>query len=218
VRETANNKIKAQLKSPNTLVNQVRKHQTLGQWLDSEMKRTFQAANHGRVSDTRKKLERLLVKEPGEINTREQLVSIYLTHGHFAKAIKILDEGLEYAPENPDLITMKAKLLMGQGQSEAAIRLLKSDHPSIVTHPDFYATLASALESQDKMTEAGTYYKSLIKIDPNNGMYWLGYGISLEQAKQTLEAINAYKRASQNAVKEVAVRNQAEDRLKVLQG
>ena len=107
---------------------------------------------------------------------------------------------------------------MGQDKTKAAIRLLKNDHPSMTAHPDYYATLALALQSKGKISEAGTYYKSLIKVDPNNGKYWLGYAVSLEYDNRKEQAINAYQRASQNATTELAVKSYAEDRLNVLQG
>jgi MSHA biogenesis protein MshN len=164
------------------------------------------------------KLQGILVKAPDDIKAREQLAFLFLSHGHFSNAMKVLDEGLEYAPDNASLITMKAKIFIAQDQLKSAIHLLKSDHPSIVSHPEYYATLATALASQGQMAQAGTYYKALIKVDPNNGKYWLGYGIALEHANQTGQAIDAYKRASQTIGTEIAVRKEAKERLNTLVG
>lgn len=164
------------------------------------------------------KLQGILAKAPDDIKAREQLAFVFLSHGYFSKALQVLDEGLEYAPDNASLITMKAKVFISQGQLKSAIHLLKNDHPSIVSHPEYYATLAAALVSQGHITQAGTYYKSLIKVDPNNGKYWLGYGIALEHANQMDQAIDAYRRASQTKGTEIAVRKEAKERLNGLMG
>lgn len=190
----------------------------LAQWIDIEMKKASIALSQDRTKEGIQILKSVLKKEPGEIKASEQLAYVYLSSGQFDKAIQVLDRGLEYAPENPVLTTMKAKVFIGQGQSKDAIQLLKNDHPSIVTHPEFYATLALALQIQGLISEAGTYYKSLIKLDPNNGAYWLGYGISLEHDNQRTEAINAYKHANRNSVKDIGIRQQAQIRLKTLNG
>jgi MSHA biogenesis protein MshN len=192
--------------------------QTKEQWLDSEMNKVVQALNDGHIKNAKALLQGILAKEPSLIGAREKLALIYLSYGDFANATNVLNQGLEYAPEDPDLMTVKAKILIGQNKVDEAIQLLKGDHPYIATHPDFYATLASALESKGEVEEAGSYYKSLIKVDPNNGRYWLGYAVSLENANQTSEAIAAYKRASQNSVTELAIHDEAENRLRSLLG
>lgn len=187
-------------------------------WRDAQMTKALQAIKQDDIKNAKAILQDILVKEPSTINAREKLASIYLSYGDFANATKVLNVGLEYAPEDPTLITIKAKILIGQDKTKEAIKLLKGDHPSMVAHPDYYATLASALESKGRISEAGTYYKSLIKVDPYNGKYWLGYAVALEYDNKTDQAINAYKRASQNSPSELAVRDYAEDRLKTLQG
>lgn len=185
---------------------------------DEQMNEVVQALEDGHDKKAKAILQDILVKEPSAIHAREQLASLYLSYGDFANATKILNVGLEYAPEDPGLNTLKAKIYIGQGQVAEAIALLKSDHPSMVSYPEYYSTLAAALEVKGKVSEAGTYYKSLIKVDPSNGKYWLGYAMALEFDDKKDQAIMAYKRASQNPSSELSVRSYAQDRLKNLVG
>ncbi len=187
-------------------------------WRETQMNKAVLAIKQGDTNSAKTILQDILVNEPSAINAREKLASVYLSLGDFANATKVIKAGLEYAPEDPTLVTVQAKILMGQDKSIAAIKLLKNDHPSMTTHPEYYATLALALESKGHISEAGTYYKSLIKVDPYNGKYWLGYAVALEYDNKKDQAINAYMRASQNASTEVAVKSYAEDRLRTLQG
>lgn len=88
----------------------------------------------------------------------------------------------------------------------------------MMSYPDFYGTLAAALQSVGRVLEAGSLYRSLIQVDPNDGRYWLGYAIALEHNNKANQAIAAYIRASQNPDSEPTVRDYAENRLKILQG
>lgn len=193
-------------------------HPPLERWRDSELNKATQAMNQGHVKQAKVILQEILTKEPSSVTAREKLATIYLGYGDYANASKILNAGLEYAPEDPALFNIKAKILLGQGKTKDAIELLKSDHPSMMSYPDYYATLASALQTKGLISEAGTYYKSLIKVDPSNGTYWLGYAVALEYDNKTSQAINAYKRARQSPTSELAVRDYAHERLKILQG
>lgn len=186
--------------------------------LESEMDRALLSIKNGDLNDAKACLQSIIAKDPSEIKAREHLASIYLTYGHFEHAMRELEEGLEYAPDNPKLITLKARVLIKQGLADEAIALLKNDHPSIASHPEFYATLAFALETQGHNAEASSYYKSLTKLDPNNGRYWLGYGLALEKSKQKDLAIDAYKRASQTKGTALAVRQKANHQLETLLG
>lgn len=184
----------------------------------AQIKKALEGTNPSYLNEDKTAVQKIIGKEPSNTKAREQLATIYLTEKNFKKAIAVVNDGLEYAPDNPELFTIKAKVFIAQEQFKQAIDLLKSDHPSIVDHPEFYATLGSALALSGNIAEAGTYFKSLIKVDPNNGRYWLGYGLSLEQAKQYADAKMAYKRASKNKVSGVAVRKIATLRLNTMQG
>jgi MSHA biogenesis protein MshN len=185
---------------------------------NAQMKKALEGTNPTYLNEDKTAVQKIITKEPSNTKAREQLATIYLTEKNFNKAIAVVNDGLEYAPDNPELFTIKAKVFIAQEQFKQAIDLLKSDHPSIVDHPEFYATLGSALALSGNIAEAGTYFKSLIKVDPNNGRYWLGYGLSLEQAKQYAEAKIAYKRASKNKVSGVSVRKLATLHLNTMHG
>ena len=113
---------------------------------------------------------------------------------------------------------MVVLLLLEQGKSVESLELVTRYQPVMSTYPDFYGVMAAAFQAEGRIREAGTLYKSLIQVDPNNGQYWLGYAISLEHNHESTQAIAAYTRASQSPDSESVVRAYAENRLKTLQG
>ncbi|QMT61222.1 lipopolysaccharide assembly protein LapB [Legionella sp. PC997] len=199
-------------------VNKVYTPQTLEEWHDAQLNKALEAIDKGFDEEAISLLRGILVRIPNASDVRENLASLYLTYGDFAQASEIVNEGLRYAPADTALITIKARLFLDQGKAIEAISLLSKYRPSIMSYPDFYGTLAAALQSEGRTLEAGSLYRSLIQVDPNDGRYWLGYGIALEHSNKINQAIEAYLRASQNPDSDPSVRDYAENRLKVLQG
>lgn len=199
-------------------VHKVYSPQTLDEWHDAQLTKALAAIDQGFDEEAKRVFQNILVKIPGATDAIENLASLYLADGDYTHAREILNKGLESAPVNAALITMKARLFLDQNNAKNAIKLLSSHHPSITDYPDFYATLAAAFQMEGRVLEAGSIYKSLLQVDPNNGQYWLGYAISLELHNKSHQAIEAYTRATQDPGTEISVREYAEDRLKTLQG
>lgn len=199
-------------------VNKVYTAQSLDEWHDAQLNKALRAIEKGFDQEAITILRGVLIRVPNASDVRENLASLYLTYGDFAQATEVVNEGLRYAPADAALITIKARLFLDQGKSVEAINLLSKYRPSMMSYPDFYGTLAAALQSEGRILEAGGLYRSLIQIDPNDGRYWLGYAIALEHNHKVNQAIEAYLRASQNPDSEPTVRDYAENRLKVLQG
>lgn len=218
VANVSNDWIANQEEPSSSVVNKVYASQTLEEWHDEQFNKALQAIDKGLDEQAIVILQAILVKVPNATDARENLASLYLVYGDFAHATEVVDEGLKYSPANVSLITIKARLLLDQGKTLAAIGLLSKHRPSIMSYPDFYATLAAAFQSEGRILEAGNLYRSLIQIDPKDGRYWLGYAIALEHNNKLNQAIEAYNRASQSPETDPTVLDYAEKRLKVLQG
>lgn len=187
-------------------------------WYDDKLNAALIAIDEGNDPRAIDLLELILTRVPESIDARENLAALYLSHGEMTPAFEILDEGLRLEPHNIRLSTMKARLLVEQGHHQEALAILEQFTPNINKAPDYYALLAAIFESLGRTNEAGSVYQSLIKVDPSDGQYWLGFGIALEHKHSLRQAIEAYKRASQSENVQPAVRSYAENRLKVLQG
>lgn len=199
-------------------VNKVYTPLTLKEWHAGQLNKALKAIDEGFDEKAVEILEAILIKIPNAVDARENLAAIYLSSGDYARTAKIVNEGLKLSANDITLITIKARLLLDQGKAGQAIKLLSGYRPALDAYPDFYGTLAAALHSEGRVMEAGSIYRALIQVDPDNGQYWLGYGISLEHHHQSNQAIQAYNKAIQNPDSDPSVRRHAELRLKTLLG
>lgn len=206
---------------PNTLepvVNKQPSRQTPEEWHDEHFNHALEAIERGDDSRAVELLELILTRFPASIEARESLGAIYLSLDDLPKAYEVIETGIKYEPHNLRLTSMMARLLVAQGQHKEALALLKQFHPSMNSAPDYYGLLAAIFEGLGRTTEAGSLYQSLVKIEPSNGRYWLGFAIALENKKANQQAIDAYIRASQSETSQPDIRSYAEGRLKILQG
>ena len=188
------------------------------EWHDEQLNKALEAMQDGADERAISLLELILTQFPASVEARENLAAIYLSYEEMGKANDILDGGLKFEPRNLRLTTMKSRVLVAQGRHQDALKLLQQFNPDINKAPDYYGLLAAIYEALGRMTEAGSLYQTLVKIDPSNGQYWLGFGMALENKQAHQQAIDAYKRASQSENIQPSVRFYAEDRLKILQG
>lgn len=199
-------------------LNKIYSPLTVEEWHESQLNKALKSIQQGDDDKAIRILEAIVEKVPQAVDARENLASLYLTYGDIANAREVTEEGLRYSPENSELLTIKARLLMAEERSDAAVRLLMKHRPSMKKYPDYYGTLAAALQSSGQFDKAGSLYKTLLQVEPDNGQYWLGYAIFLEHHQKINQAIDAYTRASQNPESESVVREYAENRLNHLQG
>ncbi|MDA9271815.1 tetratricopeptide repeat protein [bacterium] len=188
------------------------------EWHDEHLNKAFEAIEEGDNPKAIRLLNTILTQFPASIETRENLAALYIDQNELSLAYDVLDKGLEFDPHNFRLLTMKSRLLVEEGQHREALALLEQFRPDIRKEPDYYGVMAAIFEALGRSGEAGSLYQSLVKIEPSNGQYWLGYGIALENKNANQQAIEAYKRASQSDNAQPVVRAYAETRLKTLQG
>lgn len=209
---------KVQATLPAAAVNKVYAKQSLQAWHDTQMSKAMQAIEEGDNERALVLLEAILVKLPQSVDARENLASLYLSQDDRAKASELINDGLNFVPHAIPLLTLKARLLLDAGQSEQALKLLLPYRPKIADEPDFYAMLATALEAEGRIREAGSVYKSLLALDPTNAQYWLGYAIALEYDHEINQAMDAYAHVGNSPDVDPAVRAYAEHRLKNMKG
>jgi MSHA biogenesis protein MshN len=188
------------------------------EWYNEQFNKALDYIEAGNNHEAIYVLELILLKFPAASDVRESLAAIYFSEGEVTQAENIINEGLRVQPNALNLNVMKARILYEQSKAEEALSLLSRFHPNIQEEPDFYGLRAAILQSLGRTNEAGSLYKALIELQPNNSQYWLGYGMALEQKHAVQQAVAAYKKVGEGYDVEPAVRSYAEDRLKNLQG
>jgi MSHA biogenesis protein MshN len=88
-----------------------------------------------------------------------------------------------------------ARLLVEKGQLHQAIETLRHTLPHASEHADYQAFLAALLQRDAKHKEAIEHYAVALRQNPQNGIWWMGMGISLQAENRFSEAQEAFSRA-----------------------
>jgi MSHA biogenesis protein MshN len=90
---------------------------------------------------------------------------------------------------------MLARLQVERGAVAEATATLEKGLPYAGSEAAFQAFLAALLQRQNRNDEAIAHYQIALQIAPNNGIWLMGYGISLQALKRDADARSAYQHA-----------------------
>lgn len=129
------------------------------------------------------------------IKAREMLAGIYIKSGRLINAAELLSEGVNVVPEYPLFAKLYARVLLEQNKPQLAIRVLERGAGITDVDPDYYALLAASYQRVNEHKKSTDIYLRLVKARPQEGVWWLGLGISLEKTGKNKQALEAYQRA-----------------------
>lgn len=129
------------------------------------------------------------------IKAREMLAGIYIKSGRLINAAELLSEGVNVVPEYPLFAKLYARVLLEQNKPQLAIRVLERGAGVADVEPDYYALLAASYQRVNEHKKSTDIYLRLVKARPQEGVWWLGLGISLEKTGKNKQALEAYQRA-----------------------
>lgn len=151
----------------------------------------------GRMHQGKESLRKALSLYIPHIKAREMLAGIHIKSGRFVNAAELLSEGVKVVPEYPLFAQLYARVLLEQKNPKLAIKILEQGAAKINVEPDYYALLAATYQRVKNHKKAVELYLQLVKLRSNEGVWWLGLGISLEKSGKNKEALEAYQRAQQ---------------------
>jgi MSHA biogenesis protein MshN len=88
-----------------------------------------------------------------------------------------------------------ARLQVARGNVAQALETLQKNLPQAENKPDYQAFYAALLQRAGRHKEAVSYYQAVLKLAPRNGIWLMGYGISLQATERIEEARTAYQQA-----------------------
>jgi MSHA biogenesis protein MshN len=165
------------------------------QQADAEFRRAAGLMQLGRIADAIAGYETALRLDAGHDAARQALVALLLEGKRNADAEKVLLEGLNNKPEHTGLTMLLARLQVERGALEQATATLEKSLPFADTQADYRAFLAALLQRQNRNEEAIKHYQIVLQSAPNNGVWLMGYGISLQAVQRNAEAKDAFRRA-----------------------
>jgi len=164
---------------------------------ENSYRRALAALQEGRVSAALADLDKAVEIDPRNDAARQTYVSLLLENRRTDDAIRQLRLALGIDPRQPGLAMVLARLQLEKG-GPALDTLLKT-LPYAGNNADYHAFLAGVLQREQRHAEAADHYRTALQLAPQNGVWWMGLGISLQADQHLPEAREAFNRARGSA-------------------
>ena len=160
---------------------------------ENAYRRGLVALQEGRVQEALSNMEQAVFLYPRHDTARQTLVGLLIENKRLDEAIRHLQFGLGLDPKQPQMAMILARLQIEKGGP--AIETLQRTLPYAAGNGDYLAFLAGALQRAQRNREAAEQYQAALRLQPQNGVWWMGLGISLQADKRDAEAREAFTRA-----------------------
>lgn len=162
---------------------------------ENEYRKALIAVEQGKTGDGISALETALQFDARHAAARQSLIGLLLNARRQDEAIVRAREGLAIDAAQPGLAMILARLQLEKGTSGTAIDTLERTLPHARDRADYLAFLAALLQREERHAQAAEYYFQALQRSPQNGVWWMGLGISLQADQKTAEASEAFRRA-----------------------
>lgn len=160
---------------------------------ETQYRNALAALDDGRTASAMGMLEQALKLNPRHDAARQSLVALLIEAGRNDEAMQQLEQGLAIDAAQPSLAMLLARMQIERGTSGVATLLRTL--PSAGGNADYHAFLAGALQREQRHREAVVQYAAALGGAPDNGVWLMGLGISLQAEKRNGEALDAFKRS-----------------------
>lgn len=165
------------------------------QLADAEFAKAAAYMQQGRINEALAGYEATLRYYAAHDAARQALVALLLEGKRGADAERVLQEGLSRRPEQTGFAMLLARLQVERGAVEQATATLEKSLPYADAQADFQAFFAALLQRQRRHKEAINHYQIALQLTPGNGVWLMGFGISLQAVQRNVDAKDAYQRA-----------------------
>lgn len=162
---------------------------------EGEFRQASVLQQQGRSSEAILALEQALRLDARHTPARQSLVSLLLEQSRQDDAMRELKAALAIDPAQVNFAMMLARLQLERAKLNEAIATLHQSLPQAQDRPDYLAFLAGLYQKLGQHKEAAQWYRVALKMHPQNGVWWMGLGISLQADGQNQEAVDAFKQA-----------------------
>ena len=171
-------------------------------------------AGRGLVPEAESELRHTLLSDPTHGPARQLLVKLLIDQRNVAGAMDVLREGLNGNPRQTQWAMLLARLELEAGDPGRAWATLERALPAAGRDGEYLA-LAGALQRRLKQPEqAAGYYRQALALSPQEGRWWVGLALSLEESGHGAEAREAFRRALQTGTLSGDLQAFAERRLR----
>jgi MSHA biogenesis protein MshN len=184
---------------------------------ESEFRKATALLHQSRMAEAQEGFQSAISAYPGHHGARQGLVGVLLNARQHGDAERVLQEGLALAPGQSGFAMTLARLQLDRGDVAQATATLRKGLEHAQGSPDYLAFLAALLQRQGRHDEAIEQFQAALRMRPAAGVWWLGFGISLQALNRGAEAQEAYARARASGNLSPELTAFAEQRIKQLQ-
>jgi MSHA biogenesis protein MshN len=171
------------------------KELTPQQQAENEYRKAILLLEQEKAAEASDGLEAALRLDPQHVGARQALIGVLLDNKRVDEAVRIAREGLELDLHQPGLAMILARLQLEKGELHPAIDTLQRTLPYAADRADYQAFLAALLQRDSKHKQAIEHYLQALQKEPQNGIWLMGLGISLQADQRLAEAREAFTRA-----------------------
>ncbi|WP_375751522.1 tetratricopeptide repeat protein [Vibrio sp. HN007] len=189
---------------------------TSAQIAQKAVERAKRALDSNDLSRAIKEYEKALRYRPSDDKSRRKLAALYYGKKNVRKSVEVLRQGIRLDEDNQKLRIALSKILVKEGQPEAALSPLVHLPESASIE---YLSLRAGLAQQTKTNAiAMETYQQLVLLEGDNARWWLGLAIQQERELNYEAAISSYT----NALSRIGLSKNSQafirDRLSLLKG
>ncbi len=162
---------------------------------ESEYRQAVDQLQKGRMTDAEKHLKLALKANEAHTPARELLAGLMLQQGHWREAQQTLEQGIGKVPKHYPFAQLLARVYVEHGADQKALAVMEESREVAAASPDYVAFLAALYQRAGRHAEAVKTYTEAVTLNPQEGRWWLGMGISHEALQDWNAAGNAYQRA-----------------------
>lgn len=162
---------------------------------DAEYRKGLQARQAGRVPEALAAFETALKVHERHQQARLALAALLLDNGQATAAERVLQAGLALKPLQLPFAMALARMQVEREQLPQAVETLQGYLAQADDNADFQAFYAALLQRQQRHKEAVNHYQLALRLQPRNGLWLMGYGISLQALERKEDASLAYRHA-----------------------
>jgi MSHA biogenesis protein MshN len=168
---------------------------TAQQRAENEYRKSIDLLQQGKPTEAVAGLDNVLQLDPRNAAARQTLVGVLIENRRTEDALRIAREGIAIDPAQPGLTMILARLQLEKGELRSAIETLDRGLAHARERADYLAFLAALLQRDGQHRKAADQYLLALQKSPQNGIWWMGLGISLQAEQKTADAQEAFRRA-----------------------
>ncbi len=162
---------------------------------ENEFSKANRAVQEGRTNDALAGYRNALLADPTYKPARQAWVGLLVSLQRNNEAEQVLHRGLMHDSHDTWFAMMLARLQVERDATPLALETLQKTLPYAEGQADYQSFVAALLQRQDQHEEAVAHYQIALKLVPNNGVWLMGLGISLQALHRKDEARNTYQHA-----------------------